>query len=383
MTSTSLSSPHGEPGAGGPTICGFKTQVIVRKSERPQWNPRTRWSEKRVVLVELRLDDGTTGIGEAYCDGGAADSVIGIIERDLAPRLLGQSPLATRRCWHDMVETTIVSCKGGAAYAALSALDTAAWDLAGKLLNQPLYRLLGGTRDRVPVYASAGLYGEGKSPDDLAAEMAGYVARGFTAIKMKIGGVSLRQDVDRVRAVREAIGPDVRLMVDALYAYSSEQALNMARRLEQFDIHFLEAPVHPGDLEGLKDLCARSPVAIAGNEFAYGVDAFRQLILAGVHVIHADVILCGGISAAMRVADLADAFHRPISFHAASSLVCLTANAHVAAAAANAESVEYHMIHDILFDKVPSLPFQLIDGQLQLGRTPGLGLDLRLDDPGK
>lgn len=362
------------------TICGFKTQVVVRKNERPQWNPRTRWSEKRVILVELRLEDGTTGVGEAYCDGGASESVVAIIERDLAPRLLGQSPLLTRRLWQDMVETTIVSCKGGAAFAAISALDTAVWDLAGKVLNQPLHRLLGGTRDKVPVYASAGLYGEGKSLDDLTAEMASYVGQGFTAVKMKIGGVSPKNDIDRVRAVRDAIGSDVSLMVDALYAYSAEQALNMARRLEPFDIRFLEAPVHPGDLQGLKEVCSRSAVAIAGNEFAYGVDAFRQLILAGVHVIHADVILCGGISAAMRVADLADAFHRPISFHAASSLVCLTANAHVAAAAANAESVEYHMIHNILFDKVHSLPFKLIDGQLQLGNKPGLGLELRVDE---
>ncbi len=363
----------------GLTICAFKTHVIVRKSERAQWNPRTRWSEKRVVLVELALEDGTKGIGEAYCDGGAVESVIAIIERDLAPRLVGQSPLLTRRLWQEMVETTIVSAKGGAAYAAISALDTAVWDLAGKVLNQPVYRLLGGTRDRVPAYASAGLYGEGKSLDDLAAEMVGYVKQGFSAVKMKIGGLSLAKDIDRVRVVREAIGPDVTLMVDALYAYSAEQALQMAKRLEQFDIRFLEAPVHPGDLEGLKQVCSRSAVSVAGNEFAYGIDAFRELIASGVHVIHADVILCGGVSAAMRVADLAEAFHRPISLHAASSIVCLTANAHVAAAAKNGESVEYHMLHQILFDKVASMPFQLVNGYLELGSKPGLGLAVSLE----
>jgi L-alanine-DL-glutamate epimerase-like enolase superfamily enzyme len=366
--------------AAGAAITGFRTRVIVRKNDRPQWNPRTRWSEKRVVLVELALEDGSTGIGEAYCDGGMADSVVALIERDLAPRLVGKSPLPTRRWWHEMVETTVVSCKGGAAYAAISALDTALWDLAGKVLGQPVHRLLGGTRDRVPVYASAGLYGEGKTLDDLAAEMAGYVGQGFSAVKMKIGGVSIAKDVERVRAVREAIGPDVRLMVDALYAYSAEQALQMSRRLEPFDIHFLEAPVHPGDMQGLKEVCSRGVVPVAGNEFAYGLDTFRELVLAGVHVIHADVILCGGITAAMRIADLADAFHRKVSFHAASSLVCLTANAHVAAAANNAESVEYHMLHRILFDKARTLPFELVDGHLELADRPGLGLDLHFDE---
>lgn len=361
------------------TVSVVRTRVVVRRSERPSWNPRTRWNEKRLVLVEVMLDSGQRGIGEAYCDGGTTDAVIAIIERDLAPGLIGRSPLAIRHLWHEWVEGTVVSCRGGTAYAAISALDTALWDLAGKVLGLPVYRLLGGASNRAPVYASGGLYGPDKSPDDLAAEMLGYVRQGFTAVKMKIGGLPLTQDVDRVQAVREAIGPAVHLMVDALYTYTAHEALRMSRHLERFDIHFLEAPVLPGDLEGLRQLCTRSGVPIAGNEFAYGMDQFRELVLAGVQVVHADVILCGGVSAALRVADLADAFHRKVSFHAASSLVCLVANAHVAAAARNAESVEYHMVHQLLFDEVGALPFERVGGELVLADRPGLGLDLDFD----
>lgn len=363
------------------TVSAVRTRVVVRRSERPSWNPRTRWNEKRVVLVELRLDSGLRGVGEAYCDGGTTDAVVAIIERDLAPALIGRSPLAIRRLWHEWVDGTVVGCRGGTAYAAISALDTALWDLAGRILGLPVYRLLGGASNRVPVYASGGLYGPDKSPDDLAAEMLGYVRQGFTAVKMKIGGLPTSQDVDRVRAVREAIGPGVRLMVDALYRYPAHEALRMSRHLEPFDIHFLEAPVLPGDLDGLRQLCTRSGVPIAGNEFAHGMDQFRDLVLAGVHVLHADVILCGGITAAMRVADLADAFHRSVSFHAASSLVCLVANAHVAAAAGNAESVEYHMVHQLLFDEVASLPFELVGGELVLADRPGLGVELDFGVP--
>jgi L-alanine-DL-glutamate epimerase-like enolase superfamily enzyme len=375
---TSPSSAH-SPGAA-PPVASVKARVYSRETARAQWNPRTRWNVKRVVLAEVVLEDGTTGWGEAYCDGGVADSVVDLIEKDLAPMVVGRSAFPPRALWQEMVGTTVVSCKGGAAFAAISAVDTAIWDIAGKVLRQPVYRLLGGTKDTVPVYASAGLYGQDKTHDDLAREMAGYVERGFRAVKMKIGGAPASQDVARVRAVREAIGPDVELMVDALYAYSADQALDMARRLAPLDIRFLEAPVHPGNLAGLRDVCARSPVPVAGNEFAYGLDAFRDLVEAGVHVIHADAILCGGITAAMRIADLSEVFHRAVSFHAASSLVCLTANAHVAAAAPNAHSVEYHMLHDMLFDKARSLPFELVDGQLRLGTSPGLGLDLALDD---
>jgi L-alanine-DL-glutamate epimerase-like enolase superfamily enzyme len=380
MTPTDPALAHPSGPSRGPVITAARTRVFSRETARAQWNPRTRWNVKRVILVELELEDGTTGLGEAYCDGGTAESVVALIEKDFAPGLIGQSPFPPRRLWQRMVDTTIVSCKGGAAFAAISALDTALWDLAGKTLGQPVHRLLGGTRDTVPVYASAGLYGEGKSLDDLGEEMAGYVRKGFRAVKMKIGGVPAAQDIARVRSVREAIGPDVQLMVDALYAYSAPQALDMARRLEPLDILFLEAPVHPGDLDGLREVCARSPVPVAGNEFAYGMDAFRDLVQAGVHVLHADVILCGGVTAASRVADLADTFHRSISFHAASSLVCLTANAHVAAAAPNAQSVEYHMLHDMLFDKARTMPFELVDGLLQLGTAPGLGLEMVFGD---
>lgn len=359
-----------------PKIRDCRTRVFVRRSDRPQWNPRTRWREKRVVIAWLELDDGTTGVGEAYCDGGNPESVVALIERDLGPLLIGQDVLALRRLWHAMIGSSIVSAKGGACHAAASALDIAAWDAAGKSLGVPLHRLLGGSRDRVFAYASAGLYGQDKTIDDLAAEMAGYVARGFRGVKIKVGGATIEEDCARVRAVRQAIGPEVRLMVDALYAYDASQALRFARRTAECDVHFLEAPVHPQDHDGFARVCRESPIPVAGNEFAYAAEEFRRLLEAGVSVVHADAILCGGITGARRIADLADVFHRPISFHAASSAVCLAANAHVALAVDNAESIEYHMLHDLLYDEAQPLPFRIDEGHLVLGDAPGLGLSI-------
>jgi L-alanine-DL-glutamate epimerase-like enolase superfamily enzyme len=363
--------------SSGRSIHRVSTQVVVKRMDNAGWNPRTRWNEKRIVLAFVELDDGTQGVGEAYCDGGTPVSVTELIEKDLAPLLLGQDPMAIRHHWHAMLETSVVSAKAGACYAAVSALDIALWDVVGKSLGQPVFRLLGGHSDWVPVYASAGLYGAGKTRSDLAREMAGYVALGFKAFKMKVGGQTLREDIARVQAVREAIGPDVTLMVDALYNYSPEQAIQFAIAANPSDIHFLEAPVHPDDIDGLRRVCDRSPIPVAGNEFSYSVAGFRRLIeQGGIQVVHADAILCGGVSGAMRIADLADAHHRPISFHAASSLVCLMANAHVAAAAHNAESVEYHMVHQVLFDAVDPLPFHLENGGLRLGCAPGIGFSL-------
>jgi L-alanine-DL-glutamate epimerase-like enolase superfamily enzyme len=325
--------------ASGRTIVACSTRAVSKELNTGLWNPRTRWKEKRVVLAFLTLDDGTVGVGEAYCDGGVPQSVQTIIESDLAPLLLGQDVFAIRHLWHKMLATAVVSVKAGACHAAASALDIALWDALGKTLGQPVWRLLGAASDWVPVYASGGLYGQGKTPDQLALEMSSYVKAGFNAVKIKVGGVPIPDDLARVQAVREAIGSQPRLMVDALYAYSPQEALRFARDACRFDIHFFEAPVHPDDRDGMRQVCRHSAIAVAGNEFAYSIDGFRQLIAdCGVPVVHADAILCGGISGALRVADLACAFHRSISFHAASSLVCLMANAHVAAAAQNALS---------------------------------------------
>jgi L-alanine-DL-glutamate epimerase-like enolase superfamily enzyme len=371
-------APRSSPSAGsGCSITRVTTHVEVKRMDEASWNPRTRWHIKNVVLAFIELDDGTTGVGEAYCDGGTPASVLALIENDLAPLLLGQDPMAIRHHWHAMLDTSIVSAKAGACHAAASALDIALWDAVGKKLGQPIFRLLGAGSDWVPVYASAGLYGVGKTREALAREMAGYVAIGFKAVKIKVGGQTLREDIARVHAVREAIGPDVRLMVDALYSYGPDEALKFAAAASPADIHFLEAPVHPDDMDGLRRVCDHSPIPVAGNEFAYSVPGFRRLIEhGGVQVVHADAILCGGVSGAMRIAELAQAHHLPISFHAASSLVCLMANAHVAAAAANTESVEFHMLHQVLFEAVDELPFRLEDGGIRLGSSPGIGVSL-------
>lgn len=361
-------------GLAGP-IRAVRAVVHRKRHERPQWNPRTRWAEKVVVLAVVETECGRHGVGEAYCDGGTPDSVVALIERDFGPQLVGADIRRLGALASQLRDGMVVSCKGGAAEAARSALDIALWDLLGKALGQPVHVLLGSQRERVPAYASAGLYGPGKGPADLAEEMAGYVRQGFRAVKIKVGGAPLREDVARVAAVREAIGPDISLMVDALYAYAPVDALRFARAVERHDIHFLEAPVPPGDIAGLAEVRQRSPIAIAGNEFAHGLDGFRRLIEpGGVDVVHLDAILCGGISEAMRIGALAASRHLPVSYHAASSAVCLAANLQAAAATPNAESVEMHMIHRLLFEQLPEGTFRLEEGCIVLPSAPGLGL---------
>jgi L-alanine-DL-glutamate epimerase-like enolase superfamily enzyme len=166
-------------------------------------------------------------------------------------------------------------------------------------------------------------------------------------------------------------------MVDAVYMLDVSSALRMAQAFEPFDVWFLEAPLAPGDRPGMQQLTGRSPIPIAGNEVAFGLDAYRDLIVdCGVDVVHLDVNQCGGIGEARRIAALAAAFHRPVSFHSATSAVAFAANLQVAASIGNVESIEYHMVHTMLFDQLPVNHFPLEDGSVVLPSFPGLGIQI-------
>ena len=360
------------------------TRVIPRIVRRDMggrvWNPRTRWQEKVMVLVFVEADSGHLGVGEAWNTAAAPEALVATIEADLAPLVVGEDPFFVERVWQRAFRPTELSSRTGIVAAALSAVDIALWDLMGQALGQPLFRLLGAHADEVYCYASAGLYGEGKTPDALAREMAGYVAQGFTGVKMKVGGAPLAEDVCRVAAVREAVGPEIRLMVDAVYNLGVPEALRLARAVAPYDIYWLEAPVSPYDVAGQARVQAQGPIPVCGNETEYGLDRFRELIAAdAVEFVQFDVAACGGISEGRRIADLARAFRRPCSLHAASSVVVMAASLHLGAALANCESIEYHMLHQWLWDRVPAGTFAPRQGFVRPPAGPGLGLALTPD----
>lgn len=357
-------------------IARIRTRIVTKRSDRPERNPRIVWKEKSILLVAVETDDGHVGIGESWCDGGSPAVTASLIENDFAPLLIGEDPRRFARIWQRIADTTVYSIRDGIAFSALSGIDIAIWDLLGKHYGVPVSVLLGGIRDRVFAYASAGLYAEGKTASDLGREMRGYVERGFRGVKLKIGGAPFREDVARVAAAREAVGPDIRLMVDAVYALSVAEAIRMARALERYDVYFLEAPVHPANVDGLAEVARASPVPLAGNEFAYGRGQFKRLLDArAVEFIHLDAIVCGGITEAARIASLAEAYGRSCSYHAASSAVCFAANLHLAAAAPNCDSVEYHMLHQMLWDRIAEGTFALDgDGCVVVPEAPGLGV---------
>jgi L-alanine-DL-glutamate epimerase-like enolase superfamily enzyme len=344
------------------------------------WNPRTCFRKKQILLVFVEDQIGRLGVGECWLHGTTPRALIALIEDDMTPLIVGTEPHRIGTYTERFRRAVETSNQAGITAAGWSGIEMAVHDLRARQLDQPLADLLGRCRDDVPVYASAGLYGEGKTADDLAAEVKGWADQGFNAVKIKVGGAALKEDVRRVAAVREALGPDVRLMVDALYNYDVAEALRFAHAVARYDITFLEAPVSPFDVEGQAEVHGKSPVPVCGNETLAWTAPFRDLITRhATHWVQFDIGACGGIQEGRRIAELAHAFHLPATLHAASSAVLFAASLHLAASIPNTHSVEYHMLHQWLWGGMPAGTFSVERGMLAPPAGPGHGISLDPD----
>jgi L-alanine-DL-glutamate epimerase-like enolase superfamily enzyme len=319
-------------------------------------------SRRDIVFAEVRTDEGL--LGRAF----ATKRALGFAE-PLAARLAGQDPLDAARLWHRMFTGWRKPVVKGDAISAIGALDNALWDLRGQITGLPVYRLLGGFRSRVPVYAAGGYYADGKDAAGLAAELEGFVAAGYRAVKMKVGGATLREDLDRVRAARDAIGPDISLMVDANNGWNVTEALAFGRAASKYDLTWLEEPVWADDMRGSAELRAKLEIPIASGENEYTRWGARDLLEArGVDILQTDPHTAGGLTEWVRIAALASAQHIPVAPHGDDYI-----GAHAVAAVDNGLTVEsYAELRSWQHDFIER--FQLKDGELVLPDRPGLGL---------
>lgn len=285
--------------------------VVCHVLEAPL-SRRFGWSlaetdRRTALLVEIQTDDGLVGWGESY---GPARANAAVVEHHYRPRLLGADPLRTEAIWQDLYAHLRDHGQKGLAIQALSGVDIALWDLKGRILGQPAHRLMGGpVRERVRAYAT-GLYSrpEGDPAIYLAEEAAGYAAEGFSATKLKVG-YGIREDERNARAVREALGPDVELMIDANHAYDAAAAIELGRRLAGLDIGWFEEPVPPEDLRGYEEVRRGQPIAVAGGECEFTRFGFRDLLARRcVDVVQPDTCAAGGLSEGMKIAAMANAF---------------------------------------------------------------------------
>lgn len=354
------------------------------------------FDSRSTVLVKIHTDGDTTGIGEAAFFTGPSRSTATIIEEELTPRILGRDPRYPERIWEDLFRQTYWGGRGGPTICAMSGIDIALWDLYGKLVEEPVHRLLGGYADRVRAYASGGYYSDPDDRDRLVEEMRDHVADGFRAVKMKTGWDvegpteppdrygpptpnSLDRDIERIRAVREAVGPDVALMIDSNNGWDPSTTIRVANRLDEVGLYFIEEPVTTEDREGMKHIRDSVDVPIAGCETAYTRYAFRDLLADGcLDVVQPGVNWAGGITECRRIAALAAAHDCPVvpnSFHSA---VNLTAAIHLTCAIPNGPFVEYDRTRaNMLTTDLIRDPITIDDeGYVAPRDAPGLGIEL-------
>jgi L-alanine-DL-glutamate epimerase-like enolase superfamily enzyme len=353
------------------TIQEVEARTVVIPLDRVTRIARRDLPARHYTFARVHGTNGETGIGFAVA-GAPATS---ILREWIAPRLRNKQLEQTERLWDELYHELLLIGRRGAAIRALSAVDIALWDLKAKLLGLPLAQLLGVYQDPVPAYASGGYYIEGAGIRDLEREVAGYAESGFDAVKIKVGGASVSDDVERVRAVRSTLGAGIRLMLDANNAWRDyRSALRAIRSFEEFDIEWIEEPLSPDDIDGHKRLADVLDIAVATGEIEATRWGFLPLIRDhAVDVIQADAAVAGGITEWKRIAAVASAFDVPVAPHWLADL-----HVHCVASVPNGIWIEYFTDTSILnIMKVFEQSLRVESGFAHVPREAGLGIALR------
>ena len=347
------------------------------------------WVNRRsATLVEVTTDEGVSGWGEAFAQGLEPPQIAAsVIESALAPLLVGTNPLDTEVLWHRMYHATRDYGRKGSVVAAISAVDIALWDIAGRVYGRPVHQLLGGAfRSRVQVYAT-GFYrisGQGES-GRLGEEAIAHYEAGFRAMKVKLG-YGLRDDIAVMEAVRAALGSrDVTLMVDTNHAYGVADAIRLGRALEPYDLRWYEEPVVPEDLTGYGEVRRAVSMPVAGGENEHTLFGFRELFAQRcVDVAQPDIGSAGGFTACRHVAALAHANGVQVNPHVWGSAVAQAASLQLIAAVpvahhsvfAQQPIFEYDRSSHPFRQQLVREPLEQRDGWLEVPTRPGLGIEI-------
>jgi L-alanine-DL-glutamate epimerase-like enolase superfamily enzyme len=345
-------------------------------------------------VVEVDTDAGITGLGEAKVGVGNLGHYAGVVElirRELGPAVVGRDPRDITAIWDALYsgsrahygarEGRLFPTVGrrGITVAAISGIDIALWDIAGKALGVPVWQLLGGKyRASVPAYASGGWAPVG----GIGAQLAQYVARGHRAVKMRVGlqDASVDDSAARVREVRETLGADIRIMVDAHGTWSVRDALRFARKVEACDLAWIEEPVSCDNIAGLAEVRRATDIPIATGENEQTRFGFRDLIAAGaVDILQPDVAIAGGLTECQRICALAAAHELTVAPHLWGSAILFASGLHLCVATPCATTVEFSRGENPLLHDMVEETFDLVDGHVQAPTRPGLGLTLRKD----
>lgn len=345
VTSTIVQLPADEPLADGPMSAGTRD----------------------IICVKVTTADGIEGVGVTFF-GGAMTKALKQAVDDLGAVIMGDDPRLTERIADKLRAAAGSSGPGGVFTLALSAIDTALWDIKAKALGLPVAKVLGGHRDTVPAYASGALMRH-FTEEQVVKSARTLVERGWKSMKTQLalpGKTSPEIEVRRMKATRAAIGPDIQLMCDINQRWTVYQAIDIGSRIEEVNLHWLEDVTTCDDYDGLARVTRKLKTPIAGGEYVYGIAPFRQMLEArSVDIVMIDLLRAGGITQWMKIAGMAEAFNMPVVSHLIPEV-----HVHLIAAIPNGEIVEYMPWTRKLFDKC-SLPEK---SMMTVPNEPGLGL---------
>lgn len=323
-----------------------------------------------LITATVTLEDGSEGTGYTYTGGFGGRAVYQVLEHDLKPWLIGQDGTGIEGLWDKMNWKIHYVGRGGITTFAISAVDIALWDIKGKKLGQPLCKMAGGFNDSCKAYYG-GIDLE-FTVDKLVDNVKNQIAAGHTAVKIKLGKSTISEDLERVKAVREAIGPDIVFMVDANMSWSVERAVKTARELEKYDIFWLEEPIIPDDHYGMARLAESTTVPLAMGENLHTIYEHKHALqFSKIGFIQPDASNIGGITGWLKVADLAEGYNIPVCSHGMQEL-------HVSLLSA-VPHAGYLEIHSFPIDEYTMNKVSVKDGRAMAPETPGTGVIFNWD----
>ncbi len=366
-------------------VKSVKTHVVAAPIAHPFQSSRGwLYKTRGTCLVEIETRDGVVGWGECYGPSAVAKA---FIDTQLGSQVIGRDAFDVEVVWEHLYNRIKDYGMKGMAIAAISGIDIALWDIVGKVTGKPIHKLIGGAfRSEVQAYAT-GLYFT--DMDNLVGEAVeeaeGYAKAGFRAIKMKIGLGDLRRDIERVAAVRKAIGPGIKLMVDANHCFSVPNAIKLGRRLEELDIEWFEEPISPEDIDGYVEVSRALDMAVAGGENEFTRWGFREAIARkAMDIVQPDVCAAGGISECKKIATLASAHGVECVPHAWGSAVGLVATIHFLASLPSQPPclvpmeplLEFEQEENPFRDTLALEPIVQVNGVVKVPVKPGLGIEI-------